>query len=252
MRINFGVGLKSPRQWIPVIVLALTVALSVLSEPVQAETELGANPVRDKVTYKAGAKMPDPAGVSLQMLQNAWDRLRKVTKISAWLVYDDQDILNAYMTKNDKGDFMVVVYRGLMKIFRTEDEIAGVLGHESGHAALGHLEKGIKQQVGVGVAASILSKILGGNAIADLAVGTGAELVKSGYSREAEVEADDYGTEQCAKAGYSSMGLYNAVKRMADAGAVTPPSGFNSHPPTERRMKRLKEKADYWAQQLKK
>jgi putative metalloprotease len=205
----------------------------------------------NRVTYKEGAKMPDPAGVSLAMLQNAWDRLRKVTGISAWLVYDDQDILNAYMTKNDKGEFMVVVYRGLMKIFRTEDEIAGVLGHESGHGKLRHLEKGVKRQVGVNVAASILSSLFGKNAVADIAVGASAELVKSGYSREAEVEADDYGTEQCARAGYSSFGLYDAVKRMADAGAVTPPSGFNSHPPTERRMQRLKEKAEYWRKQVK-
>jgi putative metalloprotease len=208
--------------------------------------------VMNRVTYKTGAKMPDANGVSLTMLQSAWDRLRRVTGISAWLVYDDQDILNAYMTKNDRGEFMVVVYRGLMKIFRTEDEIAGVLGHESGHGKLGHLEKGVKRQIGVNVAASLLSSLFGKNAIADIAVGAGAELVKSGYSREAEVEADDYGTEVCSKAGYSSFGLYDAVKRMADAGAVTPPSGFNSHPPTERRTQRLKEKAEYWQKQNKK
>lgn len=206
-------------------------------------------PVMDKVTYKKGAKMPDPDGVSLVMLQNAWDRLRKVTGISAWLVYDDQDVLNAYITKNDKGEFVVVVYRGLMKIFRAEDEIAGVLGHESSHGLRSHLEKGRNNQIGISVAASILSSLLG-NSIADIAVGAGAELAKNGYSREAEVEADDYGTEFCAKAGYSPWGLYNAVKRMAEAGAVTPPSGFNSHPPTERRMKRLNDKAEYWNKQL--
>lgn len=207
------------------------------------------NPVMNKVWYKDGSKMPDPSGLSLATMQNAWDRLRKVTKIDAWLIYDDKDELNAYMTKNDKGEIMVVVYRGLMKIFRTEDELAGVLGHESAHALRGHLEKGRNQQVGVSVAASVLSSLLG-NAIADVAIGAGAALATSGYSREAEVEADDYGTEYAAKAGYTPFALYNAVKRMADSGAVTPPSGFNSHPPTERRMQRLKEQAEKWQKKL--
>jgi putative metalloprotease len=229
--------------------MSLFVVLSVAFAVASGSWAASPKPVMNRVTYKEGAKMPDPQGVSLEMLQNAWDRLRKVTGISAWLVYDDQDVLNAYMTKNNKGEFMVVVYRGLMKIFRTEDEIAGVLGHESGHAGLKHLQKGVRRQVGVNVAAEILSSLFGKNVIADIAVEAGAELVKSGYSREAEVEADDYGTEKCARAGYSSFGLYDAVKRMADAGAVTPPSGFNSHPPTERRMQRLKEKAEYWGEQ---
>ncbi len=203
------------------------------------------DPVMNKVWYKDGSKMPDPAGLSLTTMQNAWDRLRKVTKIDAWLIYDDKDELNAYMTKNDKGEIMVVVYRGLMKIFRTEDELAGVLGHESAHALRGHLEKGRTQQIGVSVAASVLSSLLG-SSIADVAIGAGAALATSGYSREAEVEADDYGTEYAAKAGYTPFALYNAVKRMADSGAVTPPSGFNSHPPTERRMQRLSDQAAKW------
>ena len=203
-----------------------------------------------KVQYKDGAVMPSPKGVSLAMLQNAWDRLSRATGLSSHLVYDDQDILNAFITKNKEGDFEVVVYRGLLNIFSTEDEIAGVLGHEIGHGMLDHLEKGRNNQAGINVAASVLSNLLGKNALADIALSAGAGLAKNGYSREAEVEADDYGTEYSAKAGYSAWGLYNSVQRMAEAGAVTPPSGFNSHPPTERRTKRLKEKAQYWEKQL--
>lgn len=193
---------------------------------------------------------PSADGVSLAKLESAWSRLSGATGLNAYLVYDDEDVLNAYITKNKEGDFIVVVYRGLLNILRAEDEIAGVLGHEIGHGVNNHLEKGATNQVGINVAANVLSRLLGKNAIADVALGAGAELAKSGYSREAEVEADDFGTEYSARAGYSAWGLYNSVKRMADAGAVTPPSGFNSHPPTERRMKRLKEKAERWENEL--
>jgi len=58
-------------------------------------------------------------------------------------------------------------------------------------------------------------------------------------SREKEVEADDYGIRVSVVAGYSPNGLLSAMKKMRDAGFSTSPSGFNSHPPTERRLSRL-------------
>ncbi len=68
-------------------------------------------------------------------------------------------------------------------------------------------------------------------------------LAESGFSRGQEVEADDYGTELLKKAGYDTYGLYNAMKAFADNKFVTQPNGFNSHPPTERRLQHLQEKA---------
>lgn len=242
---------------LPLTAWAKTEAPAQTKAETKAETKAGKKiktPLKEGmnkiIPKKKDSVSPSKDGVSLAQLQKAWTRLSETTGLNAYLVYDDEDVLNAYITKNKEGDFIVVVYRGLLNILRTEDEIAGVLGHESGHGVKNHLEKGAAKQTGVNVAANVLSRLLGKNAVADLALGAGAELAKSGYSREAEVEADDYGTEYSARAGYSSWGLYNSVKRMADAGAVTPPSGFNSHPPTERRMKRLKEKAEYWEKEL--
>ena len=45
------------------------------------------------------------------------------------------------------------------------------------------------------------------------------------------------------EAGYSPWGLYNAMKSFKDNGYATARSGFNSHPPTERRLKHLEERA---------
>ena len=45
------------------------------------------------------------------------------------------------------------------------------------------------------------------------------------------------------KAGYSPWGLYNAMKSFKDNGLVTQKNGFNSHPPTERRLQHLADRA---------
>ena len=62
-------------------------------------------------------------------------------------------------------------------------------------------------------------------------------------SRGQEVEADDYGTVLLKKAGYDPYGLYRAMKAFKDNNYETQPNGFNSHPPTARRLKHLMDKA---------
>jgi len=57
------------------------------------------------------------------------------------------------------------------------------------------------------------------------------------------VEADDYGIELAARAGYDPWGLVRALEKMKEAGFETSPSGFNSHPPTDRRLIHVRNKA---------
>ena len=79
--------------------------------------------------------------------------------------------------------------------------------------------------------------------VAQAAGSIGMNLAESGFSRGQEVEADDYGTELLKKAGYNPYGLYRAMKAFSDHKYVTQPNGFNSHPPTARRLKHLYDKA---------
>ena len=71
----------------------------------------------------------------------------------------------------------------------------------------------------------------------------GIGLAESGFSREQEVESDDYGLRIAADAGYSPWGLVRAMDKMKAAGYKTSPNVFNSHPPTERRLERLRRNA---------
>jgi putative metalloprotease len=198
----------------------------------------------NKVFFKKGAKLPPPGAISINTIQKTWDRLSKSSGFDAFVMYDSDEEVNAYIARIDRNDFLVVIQLGLLKVLKTEDEIAGVLAHEIGHGVKRHADK--KQGNTTMLGANVLSAVLKGGFLKDLALKTGTNLAMSGYSRENEIEADNLGVEYAAKAGFNPWGLYNAIDRMAKAGLVTPPSGFNSHPPTERRMTNLKNQAEKW------
>ena len=185
------------------------------------------------------------AEITEQTVNAAWKRIAKADGFKEVQInFEKEDSPNAWVKFKSQNDFSVHVTTGLMKILNTEEEIAGVLGHEIGHVKLGHYNKGVSRAVGWTIAGNLLGRIGGlAGTIAQGAGQIGMNLAESGFSRGQEVEADDYGTELLAKAGYDPYGLYKAMKAFADNKFVTQPNGFNSHPPTERRLQHLQEKA---------
>lgn len=181
------------------------------------------------------------AEITSEIVEKAWSRIAtadgfKVVKIN----YEKDDSPNAWVKFKSQDDFSVHVTKGLMKILKNEDEIAGVLGHEIGHVRCGHYNEGVQRRVGWTVLSVLLDRAGG---LASAAGNIGMNLAESGFSRGQEVEADDYGTDLLVKSGYSPWGLYNAMKCFKDNKLVTQPNGFNSHPPTERRLKHLSDRA---------
>lgn len=183
--------------------------------------------------------------ISKDVVESAWRRIAKADGFKEVPInYENQDSPNAWVKFQNKDNFSVHVTTGLMRILKAEEEIAGVLGHEIGHVRLGHYNKGVTRAIGWTAAGALLGRIGGlAGTIAQGAGRFGMNLAESGFSRGQEVEADDYGTELLKKAGYDPYGLYNAMKAFADNKFVTQPNGFNSHPPTARRLTHLKNKA---------
>lgn len=133
--------------------------------------------------------------------------------------------------------FSVHATTGLLKTLRDKNELAGVLAHEIGHIQLGHYNDTLKRNL----VWLLLYKALGEKKLGGVdVVGTGMVLAEAGFSREQEIAADDYGVALASRAGYDPWGLYNAFQSMVKAGFKTTPSGFNSHPPTERRLAHIK------------
>ncbi|MDO9508000.1 MAG: M48 family metallopeptidase [Thermovirgaceae bacterium] len=177
---------------------------------------------------------PMQAGIRPESVTVIWENLtRTATLADAGPVnIDDKKEPNAWVSFS-MNKYSVHATTGLLNTLRNEDELAGVLAHEIGHIKLGHYNETIKRSF----LWLLLYKALGEKKVGGVDVlGAGMVLAEAGFSREQEIEADDYGVTLAAKAGYNPWGLYNAFQSMQKAGFQTSPSGFNSHPPTERRL----------------
>ncbi|MDT8284764.1 MAG: M48 family metalloprotease, partial [Thermovirgaceae bacterium] len=120
---------------------------------------------------------------------------------------------------------------------------------EIGHIKLGHYNDTIKRSL----LWLLLYKTLGERKVGGVDVlGAGMVLAESGFSREQEIAADDFGVSLSANAGYNPWGLYNSLQSMQKAGFQTSPSGFNSHPPTERRLIHIKATTEEVIREIKK
>ena len=139
---------------------------------------------------------------------------------------------------------IVLVTRGLLANTKNEEELAAVLAHEIAHVTLRHGVAAIQQAnlaeaftyLGAGAAQATMSredldKLTG---LFDDSVGDIVQtLVTSGYSRDAEMEADRLGREFLAGTGYDPQALASVLGCMHDHGG----SGgmFATHPaPSER------------------
>jgi predicted Zn-dependent protease len=112
-------------------------------------------------------------------------------------------------------DGYIFVHRGLISYLRSEDELAGVIGHEIGHVIGRHARRS-NQMVAFGQVAGFIGAILTGTgSVADLA-NTATATLRSGYGREFELEADAYGAEFLAKAGYNPMAMIDVLHVLKD------------------------------------
>ena len=149
----------------------------------------------------------------------------------------------------------VYVSRGLLALVNSEDELAGVVGHEIGHVAARHTVQKISKQgpfaavFGIasglaGIVSPLAANIIGG--VGDLTQG----LLFSPYSRSQETAADRVGQEMAAKAGWDPAALSvflssleREVELLSQSKEPRKPSFFDSHPATPDRVKKTAEHA---------
>ena len=146
----------------------------------------------------------------------------------------DEPTLNAWCMPGGK----MAIYTGIInKLALTDDEIAQIMGHEIAHALLGHgrerMSRAMAMQGGFLVGSIVAGHDLTGLApIADIAL-------TLPNSRTGESEADRYGIELAARAGYDPRAAVRLWEKMAKAGNNGMPEFLSTHPSPDNRIEAL-------------
>lgn len=140
----------------------------------------------------------------------------------------------------------VYVTRGLLALVNSEDELAGVIGHEIGHVAARHSVQQVSRAAPfaiitnlsaavTGLASPLLGQVVGG--VGGLASG----LVLAPFNRDQEREADRVGQQMAAEAGWDPAALSVFLQTLEREEALRGGSAqrfsfLASHPSTPERV----------------
>jgi predicted Zn-dependent protease len=159
-----------------------------------------------------------------------------------WTVFEDDNMINAFAMPGGK----IGVYTGMLKLVKTDDELAVVLGHEIAHVAARHGNERVSRGllisgIGLGLEQANISKDPKVKEAVLTAFGVGANIgVVLPYSRNNESEADEIGLLYAAQAGYDPRVAITFWQKMGNAyKGKTPPEFLSTHPSSNTRIERL-------------
>lgn len=147
-------------------------------------------------------------------------------------VLHNDTVLNAFCTP---GGY-IYVYTGLIRYLDSEDQLAGVIGHEIAHADLRHSTEQMTKSYGIRLIAQF---VFGdGSVLGDLAGG----LAGLSFSRGDETEADMQSVRYLYDTEYDPRGVARFFEKMEARGESLGPLVFlSTHPNPENRVSRIME-----------
>jgi predicted Zn-dependent protease len=156
---------------------------------------------------------------------------------------NDPQTVNAFALPGGQ----IFITRALLDRLDNEAELAGVLGHETGHVIWRHsaqqLEKGqLGQTIATGVAVGASSDR---NGYAEAAAAEMANsMLQLRYSRDDESQADEYGMRYMSQAGYDPHAMLGVMDVLKKLEAETPggqPEMLRTHPLATTRIQRVRD-----------
>jgi predicted Zn-dependent protease len=235
--------------------VATAIALTLAPLPGHAEEEKGPLFLRDAETEQLLREYTRPilraAGLEKQNIQ---------------VVIINDPVFNAFVADGRR----IFVNFGAIMQSQTPNQLIGVLAHETGHLAGGHLAK-MREQIAHAQTSLIIAMLLGAGAVVAGArsnstngsltnVGVAAisapqDLIRSSllaYQRSQEENADRAGVKFLTATGQSAKGMYDTFKRFSDESLFAAHNAdpyMQSHPMPVDRVAALEEIAHsspYW------
>lgn len=186
----------------------------------------------------AAQKIVSDVGTGLQAHSDA---AKAPVQIQYFLLADKQTI-NAFALPGGP----VFITRALFDKLKTRGQLAGVLGHETGHVAARHTaQQFAKQKLTAGVAGAAVMGTSDGNnyyqhsAEASAVVG----LLNLKYTRDDEKEADKLGVRFMSEAGYDPNAMIGVMEILDQAASGSPrgPDFLQTHPAPQNRIPLIKQ-----------
>ena len=201
---------------------------------------------RQQLVLVSDAQM-DAMGLEAFEAIKAEEPIEQDKRINAYI-----DCVANAITQDLGGDWEVVVFKddrpnafalpgrkigvqtGLLQVAQNQDQLATVLGHEVAHVLSKHGNERVSHQIavqtGLSVASAVTPHTASGQALMG-ALGVGAQYgVLLPYSRLHESEADLYGLDLMAEAGFNPQEAVNLWVNMSTAGGGQPPEFLSTHP----------------------
>jgi predicted Zn-dependent protease len=168
--------------------------------------------------------------VGNRLVQNSF--ARESTYPFEFHLLDDPETVNAFALPGGQ----IFITWALMSRLESEDQLAGVLGHEIGHVIGRHgAEQIAKQELSQGLTGAVVlatydpdNPSSAGSAQVALMLG---QLINMRFGRDAELESDFWGVCILNEAGYDPNELVRVMEILNEAsGGVRPPEFLSTHP----------------------
>jgi predicted Zn-dependent protease len=145
----------------------------------------------------------------------------------------------------------VGVNAGMLQLAQNQDQLAAVIGHEIGHVVIQHANERVSRSQLVGAGVQLGGAVVGGATSPETArtvtglLGAGAQVgLMLPFSRDQEREADVYGQDLMARAGFDPAQAAPLWQNMiAASGGARAPAFISTHPDPGARARALQQRA---------
>lgn len=135
----------------------------------------------------------------------------------------------------------VFITAGLYKLLKSEDQLAGILGHEIGHVINRHGSEHMAKQELTQQLVQATQVASGGYDQGMIAQYVG-QMVNLKYGRDDEIESDKYGVKYLIESGYNPEAMIEVMEILNEAaGKNRQPEFLSSHPNPENRIQKIRE-----------